>query len=274
MAGATDIEKLYFYRRRSLHLAEAGERARLNTLLTDVTWMQEKLAALGGPLPLIEDYRVYARLDPANKTAAALIGRALSLSNGALSRDKGQLVPHLLGRLRPDMAPGVEQVLNEARQALLPPALVPREPTLNAPDAPLSQVLEGHSESIQALCQLPDGRLASASNDHTIRLWDLETGACQALEGHHDWVEVLCIMPDGRLASGARDHTIRLWNLVTGGCEVLDAHEGWVTDICPLPGGLVSASCDQTVRLWDLTSMDSTCNRYPRSRGSRALPVN
>jgi WD40 repeat protein len=35
--------------------------------------------------------------------------------------------------------------------------------------------LEGHSEYVAELCVLPDGRLASGSDDHTIRLWDLST---------------------------------------------------------------------------------------------------
>ena len=37
--------------------------------------------------------------------------------------------------------------------------------------------LEGHSGRVDALCMLPDGRLASGSWDNTIRLWDVTAGA-------------------------------------------------------------------------------------------------
>jgi hypothetical protein len=67
----TGAEQIYYYRRRPLHLAEAGDQPALEALLTDPAWMAEKLAALGTPEPLIADYRAYAPYDTANKTAAA-----------------------------------------------------------------------------------------------------------------------------------------------------------------------------------------------------------
>jgi len=32
-------------------------------------------------------------------------------------------------------------------------------------------VLEGHTRAVHALAALPDGRLASASEDYTVRMW-------------------------------------------------------------------------------------------------------
>ena len=93
------------------------------------------------------------------------------------------------------------------------------------------------SGSVNALAVLPDGRLASGSDDNTIRLWDAETGQELArLEGHDGWVRALAVLPDGRLASGSNDNTIRLWDAETGQeLARLEGHEDWVrrSPCCP-----------------------------------------
>jgi WD40 repeat protein len=79
---------------------------------------------------------------------------------------------------------------------------------------------------ITALCLLADGRLASASRDGAILLWDVASGAeCARLKGHEHEVNVLCSVPDGRLASAAFDRTIRLWDVATGAdCARLEVY--------------------------------------------------
>ncbi len=63
----------------------------------------------------------------------------------------------------------------------------------------------------------PDGqRIASASADSTVRLWDSSTVKALGppLAGHFTQVMAVAFSPDGfHLASVSRDHTLRLWNL-------------------------------------------------------------
>ena len=66
---------------------------------------------------------------------------------------------------------------------------------------------------------LPDGRVASGSNDPSLRVWDPSTGRClMTLEGHTGSIECVAILNDGRVVSGSADCTIKIWTPDTGEC--------------------------------------------------------
>jgi tetratricopeptide (TPR) repeat protein len=74
----------------------------------------------------------------------------------------------------------------------------------------------------------PDGRrLATASDDFTIKLWDTATGGeVFTLRGHTATVMSLAFSPDGnRIASGGLDHTARVWDATPLSPELLKAAE-------------------------------------------------
>jgi Tol biopolymer transport system component len=103
----------------------------------------------------------------------------------------------------------------------------------------------------------PDGqRLASASDDGTVRVWQPAGGGDPVvLRGHDGPVNGVAFSPDGqRLASASDDGTVRVWQLA-GGADpiVLRGHDGQVWRVAFSPDGqrVVSAGTDGTVRVWD-----------------------
>lgn len=119
--------------------------------------------------------------------------------------------------------------------------------------------LIGHQGTVYALTVLPDGCLASGSNDKTIRLWNSYTEiAC--LDAHGCGVTALAVLPDGRLASGLTDKTIRLWDTTQRSeTALLRGHDGKVISLAVLGDGrLASGSWDETIRLWDVAGYVET----------------
>ena len=128
----------------------------------------------------------------------------------------------------------------------------------SAPSAGGYRVLTGHEAPVNGCALTPDAEWAlSASEDATLRLWDLQGSAePRVLTFHEDPVYGCALTPDGSWALSAhRNGTLRLWDL-QGDAEprVLTGHDDEVNACALAADGrlALSASEDATLRVWDL----------------------
>ncbi len=123
-------------------------------------------------------------------------------------------------------------------------------------------------------------RLLAGAADGSIALWDPAQGPSKPLIllGHDARVNDLVVTADGRtLVSASDDDTLRVWDL--GAVDpslasiVFAGHEGDVTavQLAASDTRVVSASRDATVRVWDLTKKERVVDRFELARHGGAI---
>ncbi|KAJ3505202.1 hypothetical protein NLJ89_g7541 [Agrocybe chaxingu] len=138
------------------------------------------------------------------------------------------------------------------------------------PSATPKLTLPGHRDKINAISFHPQySVLASASVDATVKIWDWETGECErTLKGHTKAVtDSTC----------SDDLFIKLWNVPDDykNFATLRGHEHSISSVFFLPGDnqLISASRDNTVRVWDVQTSHCVKVLKPHTEWIRsALP--
>jgi len=134
----------------------------------------------------------------------------------------------------------------------------------------------GHSQAPTSIVFSPDGKLlASGSDDHTIKLWDVATGTeIRTLKKHIGGVKSVVFSPDGKmLASSSSDKTVKLWDIATGTeIRTLTGHSSWVDSVAfGLDGKMLisKSSSLHEIKLWDVDSG----KEIPPQRNSKPMAL-
>jgi len=279
----------YFLEHLRTHLCEAGRGDELADLLLELRWLEAK-NVVGLAFDLLHDFSIahdFLREDDERRGILGLLGRALGRDIHFIARhskdypqalfqclwntcwwyDCPEAEHHydvLEGSIPPWKRDGskLSSLLERWRaqrgasggawlRAIRPP-IVPL-------GTPLQTVFRGHTGSVSGVTALPDGlRVATGSDDGTVRIWDARTSAQLAELRHDAAILTNAVSPDGRyIATGSNDGIVRLWNLDTARLlRSFRGHGKRITSVDFSRDGksIASASEDKTFILWNAES--------------------
>ena len=111
-----------------------------------------------------------------------------------------------------------------------------------------------HAGTIECICELNNGNIASCGNDLTIKLWQKYSNEPYAsLFGHTGTILSILQLKNGLLASASADKSIRIWDIkILQPVKILSEHQESVIKLYQLKNAkFISCSVDGTLRIWD-----------------------
>lgn len=118
--------------------------------------------------------------------------------------------------------------------------------------------LKGHKDDITDVAISIDNKIASASKDKSVKVWDFNGNLLHDLRGHKKEVMAVDFNHDGKLlVSGSADGTIKEWSVSNGNVvRTINAHEGWVRTVAYNHNSTLIASGgdDGKINIWNASN--------------------
>ncbi|WP_437760199.1 TIR domain-containing protein [Sorangium sp. So ce1389] len=252
--GESEFRRRYAARHAIAHALAAGEREKVRGLCRDLGLL-EALCSEDGPAALEDALRLGAK--ELGDGEVDLLHRAVRAESHWLQEEPEALPELVYNRLR-SAGWEAERIARTLQFSRGMPRLRLRRPVRMWTG--VERTLPGHSDRVNACAISPDGQIiVSASDDATLKVWDLASGQLvTTLDGHLNWVNACAISPDGqRIVSASDDGTLKIWSLAHGQLmATIEGHSRWVSCCTISPDGqrIVSASGDGSLKVWYLNT--------------------
>ena len=124
-----------------------------------------------------------------------------------------------------------------------------------------TRFLQTHTDTVQSVAISPDGKtIASASDDGTIKLWELEgsnPNPIREIKDQGGWVKAVVFLSDRQIVTAGQDKNIKIIDIGSGKVvKTLSGHTNLINSLAIAPNSdlLASGSNDNTVNLWKIST--------------------
>ena len=237
----TDLpsNEVYLWTHLAYHLIGARKIDELIATVKALRYLATKAFMLG--VSNVEVDLDLAKKEAPNDSQLSLLKNQIGKLSNLLSRGKTlhEVECILLSRL--SYQKEISLLCQAFEQEITLPLIKTWHPFPDLDSPALIRRLQWHKSGVRSCAVSPDGKwIVSASDDGTLRLWDVQTGTERLiLRGHINWVRGCAVSPAGDwIVSASDDGTLKLWDVQTGACLVTLHVDGRLSSCAFLPDGM------------------------------------